>query len=74
MAVSASVSMNAIIDLLDRPLLGNPTSRWLLAAAVVTVAVAAVRPLRRTAARLLLRLAARSDTDFDDMLVEGAVG
>ena len=50
--------------------LGNPVERWLLAAAFVVLATVFLWALKQLAVKRLSKFAARTSTDFDDLLVE----
>lgn len=55
---------------LDRNWYGAPVKQWLLATAVLAVTYLALVLIRRVLARRLEVLAARTETDWDDLLVE----
>ena len=55
---------------LDRNWYGAPLKQWLLATAVLAVTYLALVLIRRVLARRLEILAARTETDWDDLLVE----
>lgn len=56
--------------MLDTLFLGNPVWRWLIAVAVAVAVVLVLVQVRRQASRLLLKLAERTDTRFDDYLAD----
>jgi small-conductance mechanosensitive channel len=58
------------LHFLDRGWYGAPVKQWLLAAGVLAVTYLALVLLRRVVARRLEILAARTETDWDDLLVE----
>lgn len=58
------------VELLSRPVLGNPAYAYLLAAGVFAAAVAGLLAARSLLLARLMALASRTETDLDDFLVE----
>ena len=54
---------------LDTLLLGNPLQRWLVALAIATGAVLLLRVIRQVAVSRITRLAERTETRLDDLVV-----
>src|SRR5260221_4763980 len=62
--------MTNLESLLERDFAGNPVSRWLIALAVVALTTVVLGVVKRLVALRLTKIAERTDTDLDDLLID----